>query len=300
MPHEPETVPPPIFSAALLPDLSGRTAVVTGASSGLGAATARGLASAGAHVVLAVRDVAAGARVAAELGGSTEVRHLDLADLASVRAFAGGWEGALDILVNNAGVMAVPLGRTADGFERHIGVNHLGHFALTLLLLPWISERVVTVSSGIAGVGRVDLGDLNWESRRYGPWRAYAQSKRANLLFTYELQRRLVLRGRGVRAIACHPGIAATRLQRRTGHAVRDVVAWGTSVGASDAEHGALPLLHAATGDVPGGLYVGPDGRFGMRYAPVVSRMPRWGCDASIACGLFETSAAMTGVGFGG
>jgi NAD(P)-dependent dehydrogenase (short-subunit alcohol dehydrogenase family) len=249
--------------------------------------------------VLAVRDPALGARVAAEIAGSTEVRRLDLADLAAVRAFADGWEGELDILVNNAGVMAVPLGRTADGFEQHLGVNHLGHFVLTLLLLPWISGRVVTVSSGIAGVGRIDLGDLNWERRRYGAWRAYAQSKRANLLFTYELEQRLVEQGRGVRAIACHPGIAATRLQRRTGHVIRDAVAWGTSLGASDAAHGALPLLHAATGDVPGGLYVGPDGRFGMRYAPVVSQMPRWGSDPRLAHGLFEASEAMTGTTWG-
>jgi NAD(P)-dependent dehydrogenase (short-subunit alcohol dehydrogenase family) len=283
------------WSARDLPDLSDRTAVVTGASSGLGAATARGLASAGAHVVLAVRDVAAGTRLAASIEGSCEVRRLDLADLSSVHAFADGWAGELDILVNNAGVMAVPLERTVDGFERHIGVNHLGHFALTLSLLPSISGRVVTVSSGIAGIGRIDLGDLGWERRRYGAWKAYAQSKRANLLFTSELERRLVEQGRNVHAIACHPGIAATRLQRRTGRVGRDLVAAATSVVGSDAEHGALPTLYAAAGEVPGGVYVGPDGRFGMRYAPVVSRMPRWGSDPVLARDLFDMSAEMTG-----
>src|SRR4051812_37846683 len=165
------------WTSADLPDLSGRTIVVTGASSGLGAVTARELARAGAHVVLAVRDVAKGEAVAASLPGAREVRPLDLASLASVRTFAEGWSGDLDLLVNNAGIMAVPQGLTADGFELQLGTNHLGHFALTNLLLPRITDRVVTVSSAAHRVGRMDFDDLNWQRRRYDRWRAYGQAK---------------------------------------------------------------------------------------------------------------------------
>ena len=283
------------FSAADLPDLSGRVAVVTGASSGLGEATARGLARAGAHVVLAVRDTARGERALSSLEGSGEVRRLDLADLGSVRTFADELPGEVDILVNNAGVMAVPLRRTVDGFESQIGTNHLGHVALTMLLLPRIADRVVTVSSGIARIGHVDLDDLNWERRRYGAWRAYAQSKRANLLFTYELNRRLVEQGSPVRALAAHPGIAATRLQRRTGRPLRDIVACSTALFSSDAAHGALPTLHAATGDIPGGLCVGPDARATTRYAPVVAALPGWAADPDTARRLFDLSVELTG-----
>ena len=185
-----------------LPDQRGRTVVVTGASSGLGQATAAAFALAGAHVVLAVRDAARGERAAAGMTGSTEVRRLDLADLASVRAFAAAWEGPLDVLVNNAGVMAVPRGRTVDGFETQLGTNHLGHFALTNLLLRHIADRVVTVSSAAHRHGRIDLEDLNWQQRRYRRWAAYGQSKLANLLFTLELERRLVEAGSPVRALA--------------------------------------------------------------------------------------------------
>jgi NAD(P)-dependent dehydrogenase (short-subunit alcohol dehydrogenase family) len=283
------------YTADDLPDLSGRTAVVTGASSGLGAATARGLAAAGAHVVLAVRDAERGERVAAEIAGSSEVRRLDLANLASVRAFAAAWSGELDILVNNAGVMAVPFSRTADGFECQMGTNHLGHFALTLLLLPHITDRVVTVSSGIARFGRIDLDDLSWQRRRYGAWRAYAQSKRANLLFTHELDRRLLDAESTVRAIAAHPGIAGTRLQRRTGRPLRDIVARATCLLGGDAANGALPTLYAATGEIPGGLCVGPDARATTRHAPVVGALPRFASDPEVARRLFDLSAAVTG-----
>ncbi|MEO9175442.1 MAG: SDR family NAD(P)-dependent oxidoreductase [Gaiellales bacterium] len=217
-----------------------RRIVITGASSGLGAETARVLAEAGAHVVLAVRDTARGARVAEQIDGSTEVRALDLADLASVRAFATGLGGELDVLINNAGIMAVPLGRTRDGFELQIGTNHLGHFALTALLLPQITDRVVTVSSGIAGLGRIDLDDLNWERRRYGAWRAYAQSKLANLLFSFELDRRLTASDSSVRALAAHPGLTATPLRRGPGLLSRHVLA-PRNLAAGDIARGALP-----------------------------------------------------------
>ena len=206
------------WTAAELPALDGRTVVVTGANSGIGLVTARELARAGARVVLAVRDETRGRTAADTITGSTDVRRLDLADLASVRAFAAAWTGDLDVLINNAGVMAVPEQRTADGFEMQFGTNHLGHFALTNLLLPHVTDRVVTVSSGAHRGGRIDLDDLNWERRRYRTWSAYGQSKLANLLFTLELQRRLTAVGSSVRAVAAHPGYSATNLQSHTGN----------------------------------------------------------------------------------
>src|SRR3954471_6778072 len=180
------------WTAADLPRLEGRTFVVTGANSGIGLAAARELARAGARVVLAVRNTEKGDEAAASVDGDTEVRRLDLADLGSVRAFATAWDGPIDVLVNNAGVMAVPESRTKDGFEMQIGTNHLGPFALTNLLLPHVTDRVVTIASGAHRMGQIDLEDLNWERRRYDRWRAYGQSKLANLLFTMELQRRLL------------------------------------------------------------------------------------------------------------
>src|SRR3954466_13690951 len=210
------------WTAADLPRLDGRTVVVTGANSGIGLVAARELARAGARVVLAVRDTAKGERAAATIAGEREVRRLDLADLASVRHLADAWDGPIDVLVNNAGVMAVPLSRTADGFEMQIGTNHLGHFALTGLLLPHVNHRVVTLASAAHRTGRIDLDDLNWERRRYDRWRAYGQSKLANLLFTHELQRRLFEAGSRVLAVAAHPGWAATNLQSHTENAVQD------------------------------------------------------------------------------
>jgi NAD(P)-dependent dehydrogenase (short-subunit alcohol dehydrogenase family) len=281
------------WSVVDIPNLSGRRIVVTGASSGLGAETARVLAAAGAHVVLAVRDTAKGARVADGIDGSTEVRALDLADLESVRAFAAGLGGEVDVLVNNAGIMAVPLGRTRDGFELQIGTNHLGHFALTALLLPQISDRVVTVSSGFAGLGRIDLDDLNWGRRRYGAWRAYAQSKLANLLFTSELDRRLTASGSSVRALAAHPGLVSTPLRREARLLSRVVLApWNLVAG--DVAHGALPTLAAATHDLPGGLYVGPDARVATRYSPAAARPPRAAIDHELARRLWALSAELT------
>jgi len=206
------------WTAAELADQSGRTAVVTGASSGLGLAAAHELARAGARVVLAVRNTETGQRAAAGIPGRTEVRPLDLASLASVRAFAARWTGALDILVNNAGIMAVPEGRTVDGFELQIGINHLGPFLLTDLLLPVITDRVVTVSSQLHRRGRIDLDDLNWEHRRYNATGACNASKLANVLFTLELQRRLTEAGSRVRAVTAHPGIARTSLGNQTHH----------------------------------------------------------------------------------
>ncbi|WP_042405228.1 oxidoreductase [Streptacidiphilus carbonis] len=285
------------WSPAQLPDLYGRTAVVTGASGGLGADTARALAGAGASVVLAVRDPAKGRAVADRIDGATEVGVLDLGDLASVRAFAGAWSGPLDLLVNNAGIMAVPKGRTADGFELHIGTNHLGHFALTNLLLPHITGRVVTVSSGLARIGRIDLADLNWERRGYRPMRAYGQSKLANLLFTLELQRRLEASGSAVRAFSAHPGVAATGLTRSMGRVQSLFVGLGTRlVGQREPAYGALPTLYAATQDLPGGAYIGPGGRGGER--PREEQPTPAAADPDLAHRLWDLSEKLTGVVF--
>lgn len=285
---------PARWTATALPDLTGRTVVVTGASSGLGTETARGLAAAGARVVLAVRDTAKGERVAAGIAGRTEVRRLDLAELASVRAFADAWSEPIDVLINNAGIMAVPAARTVDGFESQIATNHLGHFALTLLLLGHIRDRVVTVSSVAASYGRVVLDDLNWEQRRYKPWGAYNQSKLANQLFTYELQRRLDAAGSDVRAVSAHPGVSATALMK-TGNRMIDLTLIPLRVFAPGAANGALPTLYAATQDLPGGVLIGPDAGLGTRRTPQVVAPPLTATDPDMARGLWEVSARLTG-----
>ena len=259
------------WTTADIPPQTGRTVVVTGGNSGLGLATARALAAAGARVVLAVRDTTRGAQAAAGLPGQVEVRRLDLADLTSVRAFAQAWTGDLDVLVANAGIMAVPEARTADGFELQFGTNHLGHFALTNLLLPRVTDRVVTVSSGLHASGRIVLEDLNWERREYSATGAYAQSKLANLLFTLELQRRLTAAGSPVRATAAHPGWAATNLQSGSGSRVKDAaLAVGNRLVAVSSEQGAVPTLFAAVADIPGGSYTGPSGTL-LRGAPTLA-----------------------------
>jgi NAD(P)-dependent dehydrogenase (short-subunit alcohol dehydrogenase family) len=286
------------WTTADIPDQTGRTVVVTGGNSGLGLETARALAAAGATVVLAVRDVARGEQAAAGLPGEVEVRRLDLADLSSVRAFAAGWTGDLDVLVNNAGIMMVPEGRTADGFELQFGTNHLGHFALTNLLLPHVTGRVVTVSSDLHRSGRIVLEDLNWERRGYSPGGAYGQSKLANLLFTLELQRRLTAAGSPLRATAAHPGYAATNLQGRSGNRLKDAaMALGNRVIAVSGAEGALHTLFAAVAEIPGGSYAGPSGRM-MRGTPTLAGRSPAASDADLARRLWTASAELTGVDF--
>ena len=287
------------WTAQDLPRLDGRTFVVTGANSGIGFAAAREVGRAGARVVLAVRDVAKGEAAAASIPGETEVRRLDLADLESVHAFADAWEGDLDVLVNNAGVMALPERRTKDGFEMQIGTNHLGHFALTNLLLEHVRDRVVIVASGAHRMGSIHLDDLNWEHHGYSRWRAYGQSKLANLLFMSELQRRLDEAGSSVRALAAHPGWAATNLQHHTENVVQNAfMAVGNRVWGQSEEMGALPTLFAATQDLPGDTYIGPDGLGEGRGRPTIVGRSGAARDEETARRLWELSEELTGVAF--
>jgi NAD(P)-dependent dehydrogenase (short-subunit alcohol dehydrogenase family) len=286
------------WTVADIPDQSGRSYVVTGANSGLGKVIASQLARAGAHVVIACRDIAKGETAAEAMPGDREVRHLDLADLGSVRAFADGI-GQIDVLINNAGVMATPLARTVDGFELQIGTNHLGHFALTGLLVGRVTDRVVTMSSGAHRLGRIDLDDLNWERRHYRRWAAYGQSKLANLLFTYELQRRWATAGSRGTALAAHPGYAATNLQSHTDSFQDRVMEVTNRVVAQSADMGALPALYAATlPGLAGGSFVGPDGLFEQRGYPTIVTSSRRSYDQATARSLWTLSETLTGVSF--
>ena len=302
------------WTTADLPGLSGRTAVITGANSGLGYETALALAGCGAAVTMAVRDVTKGEQAAAEIrrtvpGATVEIGPLDLASLASVREFAARWsqahEDGLDLLINNAGVMAIPHRITADGFEMQIGTNHLGHFALTGLLLPALvarhRSRIVTVSSFAHRMGRLDLNDLMGQ-RRYRSWGAYGQSKLANLLFTGELQRRLDQAHLSVKAMAAHPGYAHTNLQsasaRMQGKSFQARMADRTNdLLAQSAAMGALPTLFAATAPgLPGDSSVGPNGFMELRgYPQLVGRSAR-AADLADAAALWAASEQLTGV----
>jgi NAD(P)-dependent dehydrogenase (short-subunit alcohol dehydrogenase family) len=245
-----------------------------------------------------VRDVARGEQAATTIEGETEVRRLDLSDLSSVRAFADEWDGPIDVLVNNAGVMATPERRTKDGFELQIGTNHLGHFALTNLLLQHVTDRVVTVSSGAHRGGSIRLDDLNWNRGRYSRWRAYGQSKLANLLFTLELQRRLAEAGSELRAVAAHPGYARTNLQHHTESVFHRGVMVITDLAGQSEEMGALPTLYAATQDIPGGSYVGPDGFAEQRGHPRLVGRSKAAQDEETARRLWELSEQLTGTSF--
>jgi NAD(P)-dependent dehydrogenase (short-subunit alcohol dehydrogenase family) len=299
-----------------IPSLAGRTAVVTGANSGLGFETTLALARAGAHVVLACRDQARGGdaldRVRQAVpAADVRLDRLDLADLASVRKFAADFSAehdGLDILVNNAGVMAIPRRETTDGFEMQFGTNHLGHFALTGLLLESLlgrpAARVVTVSSTAAAIGRIRFDDLQG-SRRYGKWTAYGQAKLANQLFALELDRRATNLGVDLVSVAAHPGYAATNLQAvgplmsgsRLMERLNDLA---NLVFAQSAADGALPSLYGATAPgVRGGEYFGPDRLFGMRGHPKPVSFVRAANKLETARRLWEVSETLTGVRFG-
>lgn len=305
------------WDTGAMPDQSGKLAVVTGANSGLGLHTADELAARGAHVVIAARDgakaEAAMARIKARTpGAGLEHMPLNLADLASVAAFAEQFKarhGRLDLLINNAGVMFSPRGRTADGFETHMGTNHLGHFALTGHLLETVlatpGSRVVTVASEFAHYGRIPLDDLNLE-RRFSRVSAYANAKLANLVFALELQRRLAARGAGTISVAAHPGYSATNLQTagvRMGEpdALARFGDWLMKYlnqwVAQPALMGALATLRAATDpNVKGGDYYGPDRLMHLRGYPDHSPKPRQTRDAEVAQRLWALSEDLTGV----
>ena len=293
-----------------IPDQTGRIAVVTGANSGIGLVAARELARKGALVVLACRNLDKGRAALAEVeraasGPEPELEQLDLASLASVRSFADRFEakhGGLDLLINNAGVMAPPRSLTEDGFELQFGTNHLGHFALTGLLLPLMEgredARVVTLSSNAHKTVRgIAFDNLNGD-RRYFRWNAYGQSKLANLVFALELDRRLRARGSTVKSVAAHPGYAATNLQSAAAPLVdRLVMKVANAVIAQSGEMGALPVLYAATEPgLEGGTYVGPDGIGEHRGHPKVVKPNRVARDKDTAQRLWDVSAGLTGV----
>jgi NAD(P)-dependent dehydrogenase (short-subunit alcohol dehydrogenase family) len=297
------------WTAADIPDQTGRVAVVTGANSGLGQATARELARSGASVVMACRSTVKGEQAARTIREQVpearlEVRRLDLADLDSVRAFAQDTDGQLDLLINNAGVMAPPRRLTKDGFESQFGTNHLGHFALTGRLLPRLRSakepRVVTLSSGAHRMGKIRFDNLNGD-RHYQNWLWYGQSKLANLMFCFELQRRATAADSTLRSLAAHPGYAATNLQF-AGPAAwyeKGIMAVTNKLVAQSADMGALPTLYAATvPGIPGGSFVGPDGFMEQRGHPHIVTAAGRAYDEEAWRRLWEVSERLTGVKF--
>ncbi|MCV7421149.1 SDR family NAD(P)-dependent oxidoreductase [Mycobacterium yunnanensis] len=293
------------WTTADIPDQSGRIAVVTGANTGLGFETATALAAHGAQVVLAVRNVEKGKQAAARIGGDVSVVELDLTSLAGIRAAAEELRSRfdhLDLLINNAGVMTTPKSTTADGFELQFGTNHLGHFAFAGLLVDHLADvpgaRVVTVSSnGHKLLADIHFDDLQWE-RGYSRLRAYSQSKLANLLFTYELQRRLA-DGHAAIAVAAHPGSSNTELSRHLPEVVLSATRALTPLLAQSAAMGALPTLRAATDPgVLGGQYFGPGGFGEMRGYPKVVPSSDKSHDLALQRRLWTVSEELTGVTF--
>jgi NAD(P)-dependent dehydrogenase (short-subunit alcohol dehydrogenase family) len=303
------------WTAADIADQGGRVAVVTGANSGLGYITARELARHGARVVLACRSEVRGhealARLIAEVpAADAELRALDMASLASIRAFADAVQAsypALDLLINNAGVMAIPRQETADGFEMQFGTNHLGHFALTGLLLPLLinqpGSRVVTVSSNAHKPGKLDFDDLMHE-HSYRRWKVYSDSKLANLLFAYELQRRLSEVNAALISVAAHPGTAATNLVKPGSEGnwlKQNVMTLGVRIIGQSEAQGALPQLYAATApDVRGGEYYGPNGIAENRGYPKRVDSTSASKETAAATRLWKASEDLTGVRYDG
>ncbi|ADB59418.1 short-chain dehydrogenase/reductase SDR [Haloterrigena turkmenica DSM 5511] len=301
------------WTAADIPDQQGRTVVITGANSGIGLEATRELARNGATVIMACRSAARGAEAVSDIRSDVpdadlRVEECDLADLESVRSFADRLDGEdLDVLINNAGVMAIPRSETEDGFETQFGVNHLGHFALTGLLLENLGlnedgdSRIVTVSSGVHESGAIDFDDLQGEAS-YDEWDAYAQSKLANVLFAYELERRLLTADANVKSNAVHPGYANTRLQFRgpeqRGSRIRKAaMKVMNTVLAQSAEMGALPTLYAATApEAEGGAYYGPGGLMNMRGTPERQASSERSYDEETARRLWDVSSDLTGV----
>ena len=289
------------WSAADVPDQSGRTFVVTGANAGIGLATTGVLVGRGARVVMACRNLekAGQARdsLPAEVRELAQVRRLDLADLDSVREFVDGTDGPVDVLINNAGVMNVPPARTAQGHEMQFGVNVLGHHALTSGLASRLTDRVVWLGSLAHLRGRVDPDDLSMDRRGYRPMAAYAHSKLACIMLAYEWQRRFHSEGSGLRSVAAHPGYTATELIRQSDNPLADrFFELGNSiprVGLTP-EMGALSVLYAATvPDIAGGAFVGPDRLGGLRGHPKIARSSRRSHDRAVAAALWQRCTEM-------
>jgi NAD(P)-dependent dehydrogenase (short-subunit alcohol dehydrogenase family) len=304
----------PRWTASDIPDQSGRVAVVTGANSGLGYVTSLELARHGARVVLGCRSDVRGKEAVAKIiaaapNADVELRSLDMAELSSIRSFADGIQAThptVDLLVNNAGVMAIPRRETADGFEMQFGTNHLGHFALTGLLLPLMlaghGARVVTVSSTAHKTGRIDFDDLMHE-QRYRRFGAYSASKLANLLFAFELQRKLSAVDAALISVAAHPGTSATNLVRATADGnrlVEFVMTHGVRAIGQSEEKGALPQLYAATAlEVKGGEYFGPNGLMESRGYPKRVDSSSASKQTEAAARLWTVSEDLTGVTYG-
>lgn len=286
------------WTIAEIPDQTQRTVVITGANSGIGLEAAKLLCAKGAHVVFACRNLEKADVARAEVAGSHESLHLDLSDLTSVRSAAAQLAGRpIEVLVNNAGIMAVPRGRSAQGYELQFATNVLGHFLLTNLLLPQIEDRVVTLSSLMHRAGRIDLADPNAERRAYRPWAAYGQSKLADLIFAFELQRRLSAAGSAIRSMAAHPGYTATNLQVHTGNVQGRVMGFANKLPfiAQPAAMGALPTVYAATvPDLPGGSYVGPSGPGEYRGHPKLVGCAPAARNLDTAAGLWQMCAELT------
>lgn len=280
------------WTTADMPAMTGKTVVVTGASSGIGLITAREFANAGAHVIIAVRNIQKGQNAARTMTGDVEVRLLDVSDLTSVRDFATEWTGHLDILVNNAGIIDIPLTRTKDHLDLQTATNSFGPFLLTNLLLPHITDRVVWVTSQLHRMGRLNIDDINWDTRPYKPMDAYNDSKLQVILFSLELQRRLTAAGSTVRSVLAHPGIATTAL---AAHSSSNAIN-RFSFFLNDPEHGALPTLFAATQNVSGNAYVGPNGPGSIKGNPKVRKPSRAGLDGASAKKLWDTVSGKVGV----
>lgn len=287
------------WSPSRLGNLSGKRIIVTGATNGVGLATARALAGAGAHVILAVRNLELGAQRAAEFGGSTEVVKLDLADQSSVRAFPDLFEGDVDILINNAGLVAQSRSDTVDGFEVTLGTNFLGPFALTNLLFPRVRSQIINVGSDAHKSATIAFDDPHLRSRKWSTFPAYGRSKLAVMLWGLELDRRLRAAGSPITTQLTHPGWVASNLSnvsdKRVMSAIHAVVKSVANVFANDIDAGAAPTLYCITEPIPPGSYVGIDSRYGLKGGPTLSGRAAVACDYEDAMRLWEFAEKETG-----
>lgn len=292
------------WSPARLGNLTGKRVIVTGATSGVGLGTARALAGAGAHVILAVRNPELGAQRAAEIGGSTEVLKLDLADLWSVRAFPDLLDDDVDILVNNAGALSQTRSDTADGYELTIATNYLGPFALTNLLLPRVRSQIINVGSEAHKSAKLHLDDMHLRLNKWTMMGAYARSKLAVMLWGLELDRRLRAAKSPVVAQLTHPGWVASNLSQLSDKPLMSLAHRVVSIAgkalANDIEQGAAPTLYCISEPIPPGSYVGVDGKFGLRGGPVLIGRSPLACDYDVAAKVWEFAERETGTSLPG